>query len=130
MGTPLSRPQQNERSQEKIKSLPINVAAIDFGTTSLSLSYSTKGDDEWATSLDLGSDTSKRIPNAILFKRGDDEKCQVLHIGNKARKVFMDASSDKRERLIYFERVKMLLRRDIKVDIILDTIYLISRFIF
>ena len=113
MGTPLSRSRRNESSQqEKIKSLPINAAAIDFGTTSLSLSYSTKGDDE-ATPLHFGSD--KRIPNAILLKKGDDEKCEVLQIGNDARQVFMNASSDERERLIYFERVKMLLRRDIKV---------------
>ncbi|XP_011404041.1 PREDICTED: heat shock 70 kDa protein 12A-like [Amphimedon queenslandica] len=112
MGTPLSRSRTNESSQDIIKSLPINAAAIDFGTTSLSLSYSTKGDDEWATSLDFGND--KRIPNAILLKKGDDAKFEVLQIGKEARQAFMNASSDERERLIYFERVKMLLRRDIK----------------
>lgn len=113
MGTPLSRSQRNESTQEIIQSLQINAAAIDFGTTSVSLSYSTKGDDEWVTSLDFGDD--KRVPNAILLKKGDDVKCEVLQIGKEARQVFMNASSVERERLIYFERVKMLLRRDVKV---------------
>ena len=97
-----------------------NIAAIDFGTTSLTLSYSTKGDDEAVKTFQFsnGIDKDVRIPNAILIRRGDDGKCVVKGLGKHARESFRKASPEERPMLIYFERIKMLLKRDAKVLVV------------
>ena len=102
---------QKRKSRRKELCIPPNIAAIDFGTTSLTLSYSTKGDDEVKT-FQFGADKSPRIPNAILFLRGDDEKTKAIALGTEARDKFFKIKEKEKKNYVYFERIKMLLNRE------------------
>ena len=88
-----------------------NIAAIDFGTTSVSLAYTTKGDDKVNT-LVLDTETqSTRIPNAILLrKNGKDMTVEAF--GNIARTKFGSLRPSEYSQYVYFERIKMLLKRE------------------
>lgn len=116
MGNTYSRPQRKIRRGTLLQ-IPANVAAIDFGTTALSLSYSTKGDaDGIPKTLQFGPDKISRIPNAILLQRGDleDNKISIMKVvlGDVARDKFFKLKAHERKDYIYFERIKMLLRRE------------------
>ena len=66
-----------------------NIAAIDFGTTSVSLAFTTVGDQDISTlTLDVDSKDT-RVPNALLLHRSS-----VL------------------ESHVYFEQIKLFLKRD------------------
>ena len=87
------------------------VAAIDFGTSSLSVAYTTpvtKGDTKV---LPLYS-TYERVPNAILIKidRVNDEYT-TIDIGHTAQSQYSDLKGNV-ENYLYFERIKKLLERD------------------
>ncbi|XP_011404042.1 PREDICTED: heat shock 70 kDa protein 12A-like [Amphimedon queenslandica] len=116
MGNTYSRPQRKIRRGTPLQ-IPANIAAIDFGTTALSLSYSTKGDvDGMPKTLPFGPDKISRIPNAILLQRGDleDNKINIVKVvlGDVARDKFFKLKVHERKDYIYFERIKMLLRRE------------------
>ena len=88
-----------------------NIAAIDFGTTSVSLAYTTKGDDKVNT-LALDSETkSVRVLNVILLstKKG---KVAVEAFGANAQKKYKIMKQSDYSSYIYFERIKVLLGRD------------------
>ena len=86
------------------------IAAIDFGTTFVSLAYITSGDDKVNT-LKLHS-TFERVPNAILLKRLPENKCVVEDFGSKAQSSYCKIRTCEQQNYIYFERIKMLLERD------------------
>ena len=91
-----------------------NIAAIDFGTTSVSLAYTTKGDDKIQT-LFLDTKKNTRILNVVLLKK-EGERVNVEAFGSNAKKVFAALRSSHYSDYIYFERIKMLMKRD-KVQI-------------
>ena len=90
-----------------------NIVAIDFGTTSVSLAYVTKGDEKINTFPFGVDDKAARVPNAFLLERGDDHKISVVAFGNNAKTKFssLTKSSIAQDNLIYFERIKMLMKR-------------------
>ena len=105
---PLHRALKKNKSQVGRASKPSNVAAIDFGTTSVSLAYTTEGDDKINTfCIDQFHD---RVLNAILLEKMNDGTCEVKAFGTRAQ----DAYTKIREHqnYVYFERIKMLLERD------------------
>ncbi|XP_011408792.1 PREDICTED: heat shock 70 kDa protein 12A-like [Amphimedon queenslandica] len=101
-----------------------NIAAIDFGTTSVSLAYSiTSRLIRDAKDAGLGVNTlvldredhSNRVPNAILLKR-NRRKLEVEDFGTSARKKFETKKASEYSQYVYFERIKMLLKRDQSID--------------
>ena len=105
---PLSRAVKIPRTEAGYRVTDGNIAAIDFGTTSVSLAYTTKGDEKVSNlTLDI-EDQSIRVPNAVLFK----QEGEVEAFGSIARKKFLSMRSSERNRYIYFERIKMLMRRE------------------
>ena len=110
---PLSRALKQKRTEADVSWLPQaqqTVAAIDFGTTFVSLAYSTRGDDKVNT-FKLNS-TFERVPNAILLKKVDGNKCVVEDFGFKAQDAYCKVRPRLLPNYIYFERIKMLLERD------------------
>ena len=108
---PLSRADKIPRTEAGYRVTDGNIAAIDFGTTSVSLAYTTKGDDKVNT-LVLDTETqSTRIPNAILLKK-DGKNMTVEAFGNIARTKFGSLRPSEYSQYVYFERIKMLLKRE------------------
>ena len=88
-----------------------NIAAIDFGTTSVSLAYTTKGDNRVSV-IQLESETrSVRVLNVFLFSTKEG-KMGVDAFGTNARKKYGAMRQGNHSNYIYFERIKSLLRRD------------------
>lgn len=87
-----------------------NIAAIDFGTTSVSLAYTTYGSSDVNT---LPLDTTNmdtRITNGILLETKPDGSYGVASFGHNARGVYSKVRN--RENYVYFERIKMLMKRE------------------
>ena len=89
------------------------IAAIDFGTTSVSLAYTTKGDDEEAiVNYPLEKSTfSTRILNAILLKE-EGTKMKIVSMGKLARSDYASLDFKEFHNHVYFERIKMLLKKE------------------
>ena len=88
-----------------------NIAAIDFGTTSVSLAYTTKGDKDVVT-LPLDTEAkSTRILNVILLKK-EGAGIKVDAFGENAKKKFGVIKPSEYTNYIYFERIKMLMRKE------------------
>ena len=88
-----------------------NIAAIDFGTTSVSLAYTTKGDDKINTFKFETEEHSTRIPNTILLKKSG-RNMTVVALGSSARKKFASLRPSEFNEHVYFERIKMLMKRE------------------
>ena len=102
-----------------------NIAAIDFGTTSISIAYTTVGSEKVRGNdlripqfMKLGARQERRVPNAILFKKvdGDSSKVTLESIGDAAQKAY-ESARDK-TKVIFFERIKMSMRRTDRVCLI------------
>ena len=87
-----------------------NIAVIDYGTTSVSLAYTTKGDNKVNTIVLDANERSTRVPNAILLKRENNE-ITTAAFGIMARTRCANMKKLEQE-FIYFERIKMLMRRE------------------
>ena len=88
-----------------------NIAAIDFGTTSVSLAYATKGYENIQT-IPLGTTQSTRVLNVVLLKKEGSE-AKVSSFGENARQAFLkQAKQDDYRSYVYFERIKMSLKRE------------------
>lgn len=110
---PLSRAEAKKVKSRGSPPICENIAAIDFGTTSLTLSYITKGGDKVIT-MSFGSRLSEcRIPNSILLHHQGNGKYDFIALGNEARQAF--SRSRDRTGYIYFERIKMLMKQTDKV---------------
>ena len=107
--TPLIRAEKVSRFGSGFRETNGNVAAIDFGTTSVSLAYATVGDK---TVVTLKLDDVKqlhRVPNAILIEK---QSCEVVAIGHQAQEEYLDMKAKNKMEYIYFERIKMLMKRE------------------
>ena len=114
MGNSSSRSASPEVTNSGRRVTDGNIAAIDFGTTSASLAFTTKGDNKISV-LPLGLEAgmkSLRVLNVILFsKKGDNVVVEAF--GANARKRYRAMKqSDYLGDYIYFERIKMLMRRE------------------
>ena len=86
-----------------------NIAAIDFGTSSVSLAYTTKGDDKVNT-ISLDTNQSKRIIlNTILLNK-EEEITRIETFGENARQSFAKQKTDDDKNYVYFERIRMSLK--------------------
>ncbi|XP_011407516.1 PREDICTED: heat shock 70 kDa protein 12A-like [Amphimedon queenslandica] len=114
---PLSRANKIPREDAGYGITDGNIAAIDFGTTSVSLAYTTKGDDQVSTFILDPEDKSTRVPNAVLLKK-EGGKIIVEAFGSIARSQFtvMRKKDHSSCQYIYFERIKMLMKREKSVD--------------
>ena len=87
-------------------------AAIDFGTSSISVAYITPLRPDAPQLLKLHS-TFERVPNAILLRYDEHSKqCITEEIGRMAQEAYSKLGARNRGKFIYFERIKMLLERD------------------
>ena len=87
------------------------IAAIDFGTSSLSVAYTTPTTRGYVKVVPLHK-TYERVPNAILImKEQEEQQCKVIGIGHEAQSIYSDLEEDA-HKFIYFERIKKLLARD------------------
>ena len=119
---PLIRADKIPRTEAGYRVTDGNIAAIDFGTTSVSLAFTTKGDKEIST-LPLDTEAkSARILNVILLKK-EESGVKVISFGGDARQKFALQRSSQYSNLIYFERIKMLMKRE-EVSIVKDVTYL------
>ena len=107
-----------------------NIAAIDFGTTSVSLAYATKGDREIST-LTLDTEiNSTRVLNVILIKKQEGGDVSIIAFGRNARERFIQLRTSALKDYIYFERIKMLMKREeVQIymhvyQLIIDSLYI------
>ena len=93
-----------------------NIAAIDFGTTSVSLAYTIKGDVR-VNNLVLEMNESNeltRVRNAILLKKEKSNKITVAAFGRDATKKFtLITRKDLYSDYICFERIKILMGKKV-----------------
>ena len=122
---PLDRSIKKKRTEFDLTLQPRQtIAAIDFGTTFVSLAYTTSGDDKVNT-LKLHS-TFERVPNAILLKKVPGNKCVVEDFGSKAQASYCKIRPSEQQNYIYFERIKMLLERDEVSTVLIVSLIVVS----
>ena len=111
---PLERAQKVPRKVANYRVTGGHIAAIDFGTTSVSLAYTTTGDEKVNTLILDAQEKAARDTNAVLFKREAGKPISVTAFGNTARSQFttMRKAGNYNQENIYFERIKMLLKRE------------------
>ena len=122
---PFRRATKIAQTDSKFRVSEGNIAAIDFGTTSVSLAYVTRGNnlERGANTLQLDSDTkSTRVANAILLL-DNGQSLEVVGIGGTAQTSFMKMRKENYSKHIYFERIKMLMKRDQVIIISISLLY-------
>ncbi|XP_019853790.1 PREDICTED: heat shock 70 kDa protein 12A-like [Amphimedon queenslandica] len=91
------------------------IAAIDFGTSSVSVAYTTPNDGQ--IRLVPLYNTSERVSNSILIvKDQENQQSKVIGIGHRAQSIYSDSAKKGAENFIYFERIKTLLEREKSVN--------------
>ncbi|XP_019860365.1 PREDICTED: heat shock 70 kDa protein 12A-like [Amphimedon queenslandica] len=109
-----------ERAEKILKATPVLqkskcIAAIDFGTSSLSVAYTAPITGGYVRVIPLHK-TYERVPNAILIKKEQEgQQYKVIGIGHEAQSTYSDNEEDG-QKFIYFERIKKLLTRDESLD--------------
>ena len=88
-----------------------NIAAIDFGTTSVALAYTTTGDKEVSTLVLNNDNKNTRVPNTILLRK-ESISLKMLSLGQEARTNYTRMRPNDRKNHVYFERIKMLMKRE------------------
>ena len=96
--------------QHKFRSIPEHLAAIDYGTTHVSVSYVFRPDlhlkqkDINSIMIPLNDSSDNfRVPNCMLF----DKEGKLIKFGYEARRRYL-----RHQDCYYFERVKKVLRHD------------------
>jgi molecular chaperone DnaK (HSP70) len=109
--TYLSQATKDKKTPDETRPAP-NIAAIDFGTSSVSLAYCINKGDVQTLKIDSGD--FGRVPNAILIKKpeGDETEYKTNAFGQRAHSKYRDLHKNDRVKYVYFERVKVLLKRD------------------
>ena len=107
--SPLRRAKKIARSTPVLQGSSC-IAAIDFGTSSLSVAYTTPTDGQVKLVPLHQHSTCERVPNAILILK-DQEECKVIGVGYKAQSIYGDIKKGA-QNFIYFERIKTILERD------------------
>ena len=107
---PLSRAEKIEKATLALQENNF-IAAIDFGTSSLSVAYTTPTTRGDVKVLPLQS-TLERVPNSILIMKDQaGQKYSTIEIGLQAQSIYSGLRKDAKN-FIYFERIKNLLERD------------------
>ena len=106
---PLKRAKKIEKATPPVLQESKCIAAIDFGTSSLSVAYTCTNDGQIKL-VPLHS-TYERVPNAILIMKDGEQVLKTIGVGYKARNLYNDIKKDAKS-FIYFERIKKLLERD------------------
>ena len=114
---PLSRANKIKRLVSGYRTTNNNIAAIDFGTTSVSLAYTTRGDKEVNTLVLNSENKDTRVPNAILLRK-EGGYLKMLSFGQEARTNYTKMQTNDRKSHVYFERIKILMKRE-KVHILI-----------
>ena len=115
--TPLLKAHKIRRVESEFRSTHDgNIAAIDFGTSSVSVAFVCPEKETYkdvnTLVLDYSSNsTETRTPNAILLSKEGTE-CKVAAFGENAQNLFSSMKPDKLSQHIYFERIKMLMKQD------------------
>ena len=104
-GVPMTR--QLPRKSAGFRRASEFVAAIDFGTTFCSVAYILQGSKE-ILKLPIDGPLT-RVPNAILVERKTNT---VMAFGSRARENFSLMKKGDRDKVIFFERMKMILYRE------------------
>ena len=108
---PLTRADKVPRTAAGYRVTDGNIAAIDFGTTSVSLAFTTKGDYKVNTLvLDCEAQFTRTFNVILLKKEGAGIKVEAF--GANAKKKFGQLRFSDHSNYIYFERIKMLMRRE------------------
>ena len=107
---PLARAEKIEQASHVLQRSKC-IAAIDFGTSSLSVAYTTpvtKGDIKVVHLYK----SCERVPNAILITvdRANNQYT-TMEVGHRAQSLYSDLRENAKN-FIYFERIKNLLERD------------------
>ena len=107
---PLERAEKIKRASHVLRRSDC-IAAIDFGTSSLSVAYTTPVTTEDIKVLHLDR-SYERVPNAILIAvdRANNQYTTTA-IGRRAQSIYSDLRENAKN-FIYFERIKNLLERD------------------
>ncbi|XP_019859429.1 PREDICTED: heat shock 70 kDa protein 12A-like [Amphimedon queenslandica] len=96
------------------------IAAIDFGTSSLSVAYTTPLNPTTRENVKVVPlhKTYERVPNAILIMKDQEgQDCwKTFEIGHQAQSAYSKMKKKSSENFIYFERIKNLLKRDKLLD--------------
>ena len=104
---PLSRAEKTEQVSHVLQRSDC-IAAIDFGTSSLSVAYTTPATKGDIKVLHLYK-SCERVPNAILITVDrTSNQYTTTAIGHTAQSLY----SKNVKNFIYFERIKILLERD------------------
>ena len=102
------------RTSARFRQTPLNIAAIDFGTTNCSLAYTIGFESNSGPELLTFNSTLYRVPTAILF----DENGKATDFGHDAHEQYRNLEDKERLRCTYFEQIKMELQNDeVYVDI-------------
>lgn len=111
-GRPLKRAKKKQLS--KLETNSGDIAAIDFGTTGLSLAFTTQGSEECKANVILLDEHKHnlRVYNGIHIKKINNLSYEVTAIGDTARDDFMRLRVGDLDKYIYFEQIKMLLKRE------------------
>ena len=108
---PLSRANKVTRSVSGYRTTNNNIAAIDFGTISVTLSYTTLGDKEISTLTLDEANKDTRVPNSILLRK-NNKIFSIASFGNNARDIYTKMRTTDKEKHVYFERIKMLMKKE------------------
>ena len=87
---------------------PENVVAIDFGTTSCTLAYSFKGDQEHEVRYLRIEEDNARITTSIVI----DDEGKVFAFGKDAQKRYLKLSEELKQSHHFFHQIKMNLQHD------------------
>ena len=110
---PLSRAKKTTREGTGFRVAGGNIAAIDFGTTFVSVAYCTEGNDSILTIKLDDTKQLDRVPNAILLCREFEGTQHEVHsIGYRAQDAYPRLRPQDKMNYVYIERIKMLMRRD------------------
>ena len=112
---PLSRAKRIPRPYTDDCATKGNIAAIDFGTTYVSLAYTTLHYKDVNT-LPLDKGVDRRVSNSILLFKENPDTLRVCDIGSNAQNSYFRLRNKDKLNYIYFERIKMLLKKE-KVSI-------------
>ena len=98
-------PTVESRESESFRATRGNIAAIDFGTTSCSLSYCLKGDNK-IRFLRL-DDRHDRVPVAMLVNHQGN-----IAFGYNAREKYVNLTAEEKLQHYYFQHIKMNLQHE------------------
>lgn len=110
--SPLLRATKEERKEPRGQKSEKKIAAIDFGTSAISLAYQKPGKNPKTIPLFA---TFERVPNALLVQiNKETQEHMSSTVGQDGQTTFNNLTENKMKRTtyVYFERIKMLLKEN------------------